>query len=92
MLATVRKPGTYVPIRISKRENWAGDRYLLFVSEETGTRVAEVDYIKGGFRIFGYKTDIWDTRRTRAAALNRAKKRVQEFFDAIGDKRPIVFY
>ena len=88
---TARESGTYIPIRITEESNWAGEKYLLFVSQENGAHVAEVDFIKGGFRIFGYKTNIWDLRRSRVAAINCAKRRVQEFFDAIGDKRPIVF-
>lgn len=94
--ATARKPGTYIPVRIYERENWAGDKYLLFRTAENGN-VAEIDFHHDAiqkrdfFRIYGYRTDIWDTRKSRQAAINCAKKRVQEFFDAIGEKRPLVY-
>lgn len=89
-VCTARRPGSYIPVAITLKENWAGERYFLFHTKENG-RVAEVDICKGFFRIFGYKTDIWDLRKTRQAAMNCAKKQVREFFNAIGDTRPIVF-
>lgn len=92
---TAREPGTYIPVQILEKENWAGDKYLLFKTENGN--VAEVDFCHDAyrkrdfFRIFGYRTDIWDTRLSRQAAIRCAKKQVEGFFNSIGDKRPIVY-
>lgn len=87
---TARTPGTYVSVKVEEKKNWAGQKYLTFSTSENG-KVAEVDIYKDHFRIYGYKTDIYDTRKSRIAAIHCAKWRVLEFFAAIGESRPLVF-
>ena len=78
-------------VTISARSNWAGNRYFIFKLSGRET-VAEIDIIPGGgFRVFGYSTDGYITRRTKAGAFNLAKKQVREFLDRCGDTREIEF-
>ena len=79
-----------VIVTVTTRKNWAGDKYLLF-STRGGGDIAEVDFYPDHFRVYGYKTNGYLKRKTKAGAVSLAKRQCRVFLDAIGEKREIVF-
>lgn len=79
-----------IKVYLRPHRNWAGQKYYLLSTKENGT-LAEVDCHDDYFRIFGDNLLDWEVRKTKAAAINLAKRLVRSFFARIGESRTIEF-